>query len=92
MFDLKTKPQMPERDIAMRNRYTGVTWEREDAKEPFYRGIFDDKGRMMVIICSNTDLSDGWEQEGSDEWYFHEFAEKRAYPMGINIVFYAMTH
>ena len=32
------------------------------------------------------------EREGEDEWYFHEFSEKSAYPLGINIVFYAMTH
>jgi len=92
IFDLKSKPQIPEMYIAVRNMDTGVTWERDDAKEPFFRGIFDDHDRMMVIICSNTDLSDGWEQEGSNEWFFHEFSEKKAYPMGINIIFYAMTH
>ena len=32
------------------------------------------------------------EREGEDEWYFREFSEKKAYPLGINIVFYAMTH
>ena len=47
---------------------------------------------MMCIICFNTDLGDGWEQEGVDPWYFKEFSEKKAYPMGINIVFYALTH
>ena len=57
-----------------------------------YRAIFDDKGRMMVIICSNTDLGDGWEREGENVDYFHEFSEKKSYPMGINIVTYAMTH
>ena len=24
----------------------------------------------MAIICHNTDLGDGWEREGMDEWYF----------------------
>jgi hypothetical protein len=47
---------------------------------------------MMAIICHNTDLGDGWEREGEDEWYFREFSEKKAYPLGINIVVYAMTH
>jgi len=46
----------------------------------------------MAILCHNTDLGDGWEEEGVDEWYFHEFAENKSYPMGINIVTYAMTH
>jgi hypothetical protein len=46
----------------------------------------------MVFICHNTDLGDGWEQEGGDPWYFENFSVKKAYPMGINIATYAMTH
>jgi hypothetical protein len=92
VFDLKEKPQIPSINVALAGRPYGITWEREDAKEVHYRAIFDDKGRMMVIICHNTDLGDGWEREGEDEWYFREFSEKKAYPLGINIVFYAMTH
>jgi len=92
VYDLKEKPQVPSIGVAIRGRSAGITWERWDAKEPHYRAIFDDKGRMMAIICHNTDLGDGWEREGEDEWYFREFSEKKAYPMGINIVFYAMTH
>jgi hypothetical protein len=92
VYDLKEKPQMPSINVAQRYRGTGVTWERSDAKEVHYKAIYDDKGRIMVIVCHNTDLGDGWEREGEDEWYFKEFSEKKAYPMGINIVFYAMTH
>lgn len=92
VFDLKEKPQIPSVDAAIRGRPYGITWEREDAREPHFKALYDDKGRMMAIICHNTDLGDGWEEEGTDEWYFREFSEKKAYPMGINIVFYAMTH
>ena len=92
VYDLKEKPQLPSIGVAHAFKGTGITWEREDAEHVHYRAIFDDKGRMMAIICHNTDLGDGWEREGEDEWYFREFSEKKAYPMGINIVFYAMTH
>jgi hypothetical protein len=92
VFDLKQKPQVPGIHDALRHQFDGVTWERADARDVHYYGIFDDKQRMMVVICRNTDLGDGWEREGESQWYFHEFAEKKAYPMAINIIFYAMTH
>jgi hypothetical protein len=92
VYDLKEKPQVPSINAAWQGRSQGITWERWDAQTPYYKGIFDDDGRMMVIICHNTDLGDGWEREGEDEWYFREFSEKKAYPLGINIVVYAMTH
>ena len=92
VFQLKEKPQIPSIDWALRGRAYGITWEREDAREVHYKALYDDKGRMMAIVCHNTDLGDGWEREGENEWYFHEFSEKKAYPLGINIVVYAMTH
>lgn len=85
--------QIPNIGTGTDSQYDGVTWERgEDTREVHIRGIFDDKGRLMVIICHNTDNGDGWEREGENEYYFREFSEKKAYPLGINIVFYAMTH
>ena len=80
-------------NAAWRGRSSGVTWERGyDTRTPHYKAIFDDQDRIMVFICHNTDLGDGWEREGEDEWYFREFSEKKAYPLGINIVTYALTH
>jgi hypothetical protein len=57
-----------------------------------YYGIFDDKHRMMAIICRNNHYGDGWEHEGDDHGYFDKFSEPQAYPMFINILYYAMTH
>lgn len=92
VFPLKVKPQIPSVNAAIEGRYQGITYEREDAKTPHYRAIFDDKKRIIMMICHNTDLGDGWEEEGTDPWYFREFSEKYAYPLGINIIFYALTH
>jgi hypothetical protein len=94
VYDLKAKPQVPSIHAAHRGD-PNMTWERDwdlSTREVHFKAIYDDKGRMMSIICHNTDLGDGWEREGEDEWYFREFSEKKSYPMGINIVFYAMTH
>jgi hypothetical protein len=94
VYRLKEKPQVCSIDNALRGRGAGITWENHggDSRTVHYRGVFDDQGRMMAIICHNTDLGDGWEQEGQSEWYFNEFCQNKAYPMGINIVVYAMTH
>lgn len=95
VYDLKEKPQLPSIHVAHAQRGTGVTWEYRwdsDTSVPHYRAFYDNAGRIMVFICHNTDLGDGWEREGEDPWYFEEFSVKKAYPLGINIVTYAMTH
>ena len=92
VFEIKTKGQVPNIRLGEQSEYTGVTWERSDAREVHHRAIFDDRGRMMVIATHNTDNGDGWEREGENDYYFRNFSEKIAYPLGINIIFYAMTH
>ena len=62
-----------------------------DGKAPRGYGIFW-QGRLVCFYTYECDLGDGWEREGEDPWYFKEFSEKYAYPLGINIVVYAMTH
>jgi len=86
------------------SRFYGITWEQYhddyhnddmqgvEAHDMHVRAIFDDKGRIMVIATHDCDNGDSWEREGEDDGFFHEFSEKRGYPLGINIIFYLMTH
>jgi hypothetical protein len=94
VYPLNEKPQLPSIHAAWAGRSSGVIWEprSSDTSKAIYKAIRDDADRIMVFICHNTDLGDGWEREGEDPWYFEEFSVKKAYPLGINIVTYAMTH
>ena len=61
-----------------------------DGIVPHVRGIFDDEGRLMVLINWNTDLGDAWEW-ADDPRYPLKFSTY-AFEIGINFVIYAMTH
>jgi hypothetical protein len=90
VFEIKSKAQVPNIDVGVASEYNGVTWEYNhdgDTQTVHHKGITDDKERLMVIACHNTDNGDGWEREGESDYYFHNFSEKIAYPLGINIIF-----
>jgi hypothetical protein len=86
-YDITAKPQVPSIHAFLR----GQTAERFDALEPHYRGLVDDKGRLMALVCHNTDLGDGWERADVDARYFREVSQRLAYPMGVNIVVYVLS-
>jgi len=98
VFDLANDLPLQTTNVrwAVRNRDTGITWEENHAggntREEHFRGVFDKQDRLMIMLCHNTDNGDGWEEEGTDPWFFSTFSEKKNYPLGINIIFYAMTH
>ena len=60
------------------------------AMTPEFWGIEDDKGRLMMIINYNNDVSDYW------QWSDNPFAPieqtNEAYKFGVNYVMYALTH
>ncbi|MBX3748279.1 MAG: DUF4159 domain-containing protein [Verrucomicrobiae bacterium] len=91
-FRITSKGQVPNVGLGIQSQYHGRTWERPDAREVHHRAILDDRGRIMVLATHNTDNGDGWEREGEDNYFFREFSEKIAYPLGINIIFHVMTH
>jgi hypothetical protein len=55
-----------------------------------WRGILDDKGRVMVAITYNSDVGDAWEY--ADDPYYPEKFSGLAIRIGVNYVMYSMTH
>jgi hypothetical protein len=53
-------------------------------------GIFDDDGRLMVLVIRNMDMGDAWEHTQDPRYPVAYAAE--AYKLGINFVIYALTH
>lgn len=85
IYDLDERYQIP--GIVM--FYTGRPYE-QDGVEGKWRGVYDDKGRLMVAICHNMDIGDAWEH--ADMPRYPEHYASLAYRIGINYIVYAMTH
>ncbi len=85
LYDLDERFQVPGAQWFQ----TGRTSEK-DGYEPRWRGIYDDKGRVMVAICHNMDLGDAW--EWSDDPSYPEKWASLAYRIAVNYTIYAMTH
>jgi hypothetical protein len=86
LYDLEKRVQIPSPFVYLRG---GRTFER-DGITPHWRGVYDDKGRLMVAINFNMDMGDAWEHADWPE--YPEFFTALAYRFGINYIIYAMTH
>ena len=87
LYDLVERPQIP--NLWLASSGTGRTWE-EDGYTPHWRGIYDDEGRLVVMINFNMDLGDAWEH--ADSPAYPQPLTALAYRFGINYLMYAMTH
>ncbi len=87
VYDIEEIRQVPNVGNGTRG---GRTDEGDNSEIPSVRGIFDDHGRLMVIINQNTDLGDAWEH-GENPFYPLEYSTY-ATEVGINTVVYAMSH
>ena len=61
-----------------------------DMVVPKWRAIRDDKGRIIVAICHNSDVGDAW--EWADSPHYPERETGLAYRIGINYILFDMTH
>jgi hypothetical protein len=71
------------------NAQRGITSEKGGVV-PYYMGIENKNGRLMVFMARNSDLGDAWEWI-NDPAYPVKYGLP-AYKVGINVVIYAMSH
>jgi hypothetical protein len=93
VYDLKAMPQVPSIQAWSRG-WDFEYWHGDPQGDtrPHFQGFFDDRGRLMALLCHNNDICDGWEREGENAEYFAQYSERWSYPLGINIVTYAMSY
>ena len=63
---------------------------QNDGDTPYWRGIYDDKGRLLTAIVVNSDLGDSWEY--ADDPYYPEKYSALGIRIAVNYIMYAMTH
>ena len=85
LYDMDDRFQVPGEQYV----WSGRTYEK-DGYVAKWRGIRDDRGRIMVAICHNMHLGDAWEW-ADDPQYPEQFASM-AFRVGLNYVMYSMTH
>lgn len=86
VYDVDERIQIP--GIVSVRRYGG-TYE-SDGRIPHWRGIYDDDGRLMVMINHNMDLGDAWEH--ADDPSYPQEMTTLALHFAVNYAIYAMTH
>jgi hypothetical protein len=88
VFDLDERYQVP----GMQYVYSHKVYEKDirTGSPAHWRGIYDDKGRLMVVICHNMDLGDSWEN-ADDPQYPQQFSAL-GIRIGVNYLVYSMTH
>ncbi len=85
VYDLEQRYQVPGEQYL----YTHQVAEK-DGFQARWRGIYDDKGRVVVAICHNMDLGDSWEH--ADNPNYSEQYSALGFRIGVNYLVYAMTH
>ena len=85
IYDLDDRFQVPGEQFVR----SGHTYEY-DGYLPYWRAIYDDKGRVVVAIFHDMDLGDSWEHADNPQ-YPQKFSGM-GIRIGVNYVLYAMTH
>jgi len=86
VYDLDDRVQVPGTRYIWGRRWPSTP----DSATPRWSAIRDDKGRIIVAICHNSDVGDAW--EWADSAMYPEHPASVAYRIGVNYIIYAMTH
>lgn len=63
---------------------------RNDGSQAHWRGIYDDRNRLMVAMFFNSDVGDSW--EWADDPNYPEKYSSLGLRLGVNFVVYSLTH
>lgn len=85
VYDLDNRYQVP----GARYMYTG-SYEKCANCPAQWRGISDDKGRVIAAMTPNSDIGDSWEY--ADDPHYEERFSALGIRIGVNYIVYAMTH
>jgi hypothetical protein len=85
IYNLDERWQVP----GARYLSSGVTYKCEGCPA-HWRGIYDDRGRLMVAMSFNSDIGDSW--EWADDPHYLEKFSALGIRIGVNYVVYAMSH
>jgi hypothetical protein len=83
VYDLNDRYQIVGREHLQEGR-------KKDGYVARYRGIYDDKRRLLVLATFNSDVGDSW--EWADEADYPEKFSALGIRIGVNNIVYAMTH
>lgn len=85
IYDLDNRYQIPGAQYLYSHRQYEV-----DGYKAEWRGIYDDKGRIVVAICHNMDMGDSW--EWADDPSYDEKFSALSFRIAVNYIAYSMTH
>ncbi|MGI9627871.1 MAG: DUF4159 domain-containing protein [Longimicrobiales bacterium] len=91
LYSVDSIPQVPSIQYWYRSGRLDTSERGAESATPTLHGVFDETGRLMIVMTHNTDIADGWEREGEDDEFFFLFSPN-AYAVGVNVILYALTH
>ena len=87
-YDLTDRIQIPGVRHLRRGRGGRIVAQMEGP--PSWRGLYDDRGRLLIAVNLNADMGDAWEH--ADDPIYPAEMTGHAYRLGVNYVIYAITH